>query len=114
MLRRAVRAGVRIAFGTDAGIVPHGTNPRELALMQRAWMTPQQVLVAATSSAAELLGLADRGRIAPGRLADLIAVAGDPFDLSTHHDRLRLVLKGGRIARRFHTSIEPVPLAGAD
>lgn len=77
-VRRAVEAGVKIAMGTDAGVGPHGDNLRELALMQAAGMSQAAVLHAATQSAAELLGVADRlGTIEPGKTADLAVFAGD-------------------------------------
>jgi imidazolonepropionase-like amidohydrolase len=101
LVRRAVQANVRIALGTDSGVLPHGNNSDELAVLEAAGMSARQVLVAATSSAADLLQLGDRGRIAPGCLGDIVAVAGDPFDLKTYPDRLRMVLKRGRIARTF-------------
>ena len=79
--QRAVAAGVRIAMGTDSGVVPHGRNLRELALMAEGGMKPEEVLAAATSSSAELLGVAaDRGTLTPGRRADLLVIDGDPFD----------------------------------
>lgn len=77
-VRRAVEAGVKLAMGTDAGVGPHGDNLRELALMRAAGMEPAAVLHAATKSAAELLGVADRlGTIEPGKAADLVVFAGD-------------------------------------
>ncbi|MFI0418902.1 amidohydrolase family protein [Spongiactinospora sp. 9N601] len=80
---RAYAAGVKIAMGTDSGVTPHGENLTELQLMAQAGMSPADVLVAATSSAAELLGVADdRGTIAPGKRADLVVVDGDPYDFA--------------------------------
>jgi imidazolonepropionase-like amidohydrolase len=76
----AVAAGVKIAMGTDSGVGPHGSNLRELALMAAGGMSPRDVLVAATSSAAELLGVdADSGTLTPGKLADIVIVAGGPI-----------------------------------
>ena len=81
--RRAVEAGVRIAMGTDAGVGPHGDNLRELALMEAAGMAPGAVLHAATQSAAQLLGVADRlGTLEPGKTADLVVFAGDALALA--------------------------------
>ncbi|HEU0134024.1 MAG TPA: amidohydrolase family protein, partial [Allosphingosinicella sp.] len=79
-LRKAVPAGVRIAFGTDAGVSKHGRNADEFELMVRHGMTPATAIHAATVNAAELLGLSSEvGTIEPGKSADLIAVEGDPL-----------------------------------
>ena len=99
----AIEDGVRIAMGTDAGVFEHGLNAEELALMVDAGMTPAQALTAATSSAAELLDLPDRGRIARGLRADLVVVDGDPYAVGTHAERVRMVLKQGRIVRDSRT-----------
>jgi imidazolonepropionase-like amidohydrolase len=97
--RRAVSAGVRIAMGTDSGVAPHGRNLRELELMRQGGMSPEQVLVATTSAAAELLGVAgQRGTIEPGKRADLVMVDGDPFDIATLPQRIRVVYLDGRPA----------------
>jgi imidazolonepropionase-like amidohydrolase len=94
-LRRAIRAGVRIALGTDAGVLPHGTNARELAALVDRGMQPVDALRAATVNAAELLGVNDRGVIASGKVADLIAVAGDPLaDVGVVRE-VKWVMKGG-------------------
>ncbi len=94
--RRAVDAGVRVAMGTDCPVAPHGTNLRELELMAGNGLSPEQALVAATSSAAELLGWADRlGTLEPGKLADIVVVDGDPFDVATLKDRIEQVWKDG-------------------
>ncbi len=86
---KAVRAGVRIGFGTDAGIYPHGDNARQFAYMVKYGMTPLGALRAATIDAAASLGRSQElGSIAPGKFADLIAVSGDPLQ---DIDRLRLV-----------------------
>lgn len=95
----AISDGVRIAMGTDAGVFEHGLNAEELSLMVDAGMTPAQALAAATSSAAELLELPDRGRIAVGLRADLVVVDGDPFAVATHAERVRMVLQQGRVVR---------------
>ena len=97
--RLAMRAGVTIAAGTDAGtpLNPHGTLVPELSLMVGAGMEPVQALRAATSVAARVLGLeAETGAIAPGLAADLIAVEGDPASDVKALDAVRLVIAGGR------------------
>jgi imidazolonepropionase-like amidohydrolase len=97
---RAAAAGVKVAMGTDSGVGPHGRNLEELALMASCGMAPQDVLVAATSSAAELLGLGEEtGSLTPGRRADVVAVAGDPFDFASLKARIRMVCKDGRVVR---------------
>jgi imidazolonepropionase-like amidohydrolase len=94
--RAAAEAGVRIAMGTDCPVSPHGTNLRELHLMAENGLSPAQALVAATRSAAELMGL-DRelGTIEPGKRADLVVVGGDPFDFEKLADRIEAVYKDG-------------------
>jgi imidazolonepropionase-like amidohydrolase len=94
--RRAAQAGVKIAMGTDCPVAPHGTNLRELQLMAENGLTPMQALVAATSSAAELMGLSDEvGTIAPGKRADLVVVNGDALDLEKLPERIEAVYKDG-------------------
>jgi imidazolonepropionase-like amidohydrolase len=97
---RAVKAGVRMAFGTDAGVYPHGNNARQFAVMVRYGMTPMQAIRAATLDAAELLGWkAKVGSIEPGKLADLIAVRGDPLaDIRSLQD-VGFVMKGGTVVK---------------
>jgi imidazolonepropionase-like amidohydrolase len=94
--RRAVEAGVRIAMGTDSGVTPHGRNLRELMLMVEGGMTPAAALEATTRSAAQLMGLdGDLGTIEPGKIADLVVVEGDPFEVATLTDRIEQVWKAG-------------------
>jgi imidazolonepropionase-like amidohydrolase len=94
--RLAAEAGVKIAMGTDCPVAPHGTNLRELVLMAEHGFTPEQALVAATSSAAELMGLADElGTIAPGKRADLVVVDGNPLELEKLPERIEAVYKDG-------------------
>lgn len=94
--RRAAEAGVRVAMGTDCPVAPHGTNLRELQLMAEHGFTPTQALVAATASAAELMGLEQElGTIEPDKRADLVLVDGDPFELATLGDRISQVWKDG-------------------
>jgi imidazolonepropionase-like amidohydrolase len=98
--RRAVRAGVKIAFGSDAGVYPHGWNGKQFAHMVQWGLTPMQAISAATSSAAELLGWSDRvGRVAPGLFADLVAVGGDPLADVTELERVAWVMKGGAVVK---------------
>jgi imidazolonepropionase-like amidohydrolase len=97
---KAVKAGVKIAFGTDSGIYPHGMNAKNLALHVRYGQTPAEAIRSATLSAAELMGWEDRvGSIRPGRYADLIAVDGDPLDDVTVLEEVPFVMKGGAIVK---------------
>jgi imidazolonepropionase-like amidohydrolase len=98
----AVKDGVPIALGTDAGVGPHGANAREFGLMvEWGGMTPMQSLVAGTSSAARLLGWDARvGSLAAGKLADVVAVPGDPLADITATTRPVFVMKGGRIYKQ--------------
>ncbi len=96
---RAVKAGVRIGFGTDAGIYPHGDNAKQLAVMVRLGMTPAAAIRAATSGDAEMLGRSDVGEIAEGRFADLVAVPGDPLADPTALEHVPFVMKGGVVVR---------------
>jgi imidazolonepropionase-like amidohydrolase len=94
--QRAARAGVKIAFGTDAGVYPHGLNARQFRFMVRYGLTPMQAIQSATTSAAELLGWSDRvGSVVPGRYADLVAVDGDPLADITLLEHVNFVMKGG-------------------
>jgi imidazolonepropionase-like amidohydrolase len=100
MLGKAIRAGVKIACGTDAPAIPHGENAKELWAMVDRGMTPAQALRAATVVSAELIDVDDRGRIAEGLLADLIAVPGDPTADITLAQDVRFVMKGGRVYKQ--------------
>jgi imidazolonepropionase-like amidohydrolase len=95
--RAAAEAGVRIAVGTDAPAIPHGKNASELVALVSRGMSPWQVLRAATVTAAELIDVTDRGRLAPGLLADVIAVPGDPLQDITVTQDVRFVMKGGKV-----------------
>lgn len=98
-LAAAFRAGVRIGFGTDAGTFTHGQNAREFAAMVKLGLSPGQAIRAATIDAAELLGVDDRGVVAPGKLADLIGVNGDPLADVTCLEHVDFVMKGGEIVQ---------------
>lgn len=95
----AMKAGVPICMGGDVGVFAHGENAREMLAMARAGMPNAGVLTAATAGNARHFGLADRGRIAPGLLADLVAVAGDPVADLGAVTRVRFVMKGGSVVR---------------
>lgn len=97
--QRAVKSGVKIAFGTDVGGFDWGINPAvEFPLMVKYGMTPAQAIRSATTSAAELLGMQnDVGNIAPGKYADLVAVKGDPLSDVTVLERVDFVMKGGEV-----------------
>lgn len=97
---KAYRAGVKIAFGTDAGVYPHGENAKELQYMVEAGMPPAFALQAATTHAAELLKKSkDLGSIEPGKYADIIAVDGDPLADITLMQKVGFVMKAGKVYR---------------
>jgi imidazolonepropionase-like amidohydrolase len=93
--RRALKHGLKIAFGTDAGVFPHGDNAKELTARVRHGDTPLHAIQSATIVNAELFGTPDRGRIEAGLLADLIAVAGNPLEDIKLLEDVRFVMKGG-------------------
>jgi imidazolonepropionase-like amidohydrolase len=98
MLGRAIKAGVKIACGTDAPAVPHGKNAKELWAMVDRGMTPMQALQAATMTSAELINRQDDlGRLAQGYLADIIAVPGNPAEDITMTEDVRFVMKDGQV-----------------
>jgi len=98
--RKAVQAGVRMAFGTDGGVYPHGDNAKQFAYMVQYGMTPMQAIQAATMNAAELMGWKDRvGSIEPGKYADLIAVSGDPLSDVRQLEKVGFVMKGGAVVK---------------
>ena len=95
-MRLAAEAGVKVAMGTDCPVAPHGTNLKELTHMAANGFTPEQALVAATSSAAELMGLQhELGTLEPGKRADVVVVEGDPFAFDTLQERITQVWKDG-------------------
>ena len=99
-LEKATKAGVKIAFGTDAGVSLHGRNADEFELMVAHGMTSMQAIQAATTNAADLLGIADEaGSLVPGKRADLIAVDGDPLADVTVLKKVGVVVKEGRVEK---------------
>src|SRR5581483_3615712 len=99
--RKAVKAGVKMAFGTDAGVCPYGTSGKQFAYMVKYGMTPMQAIQAATLSAADLLGHADvLGSIKPGKYADVIAVAGDPLQDVGVLESVSFVMKDGKVYKQ--------------
>ena len=99
-LQLAIKSGVKIAFGTDAAVYPHGDNAREFAVLVERGMTPADAIRTATLNAVDLLGVSDRGNIAPGLLADLVAVPGNPLENIRVLEDVRFVMKGGTIYKR--------------
>jgi imidazolonepropionase-like amidohydrolase len=98
--RKAAQAGVKIAFGTDAGVYPHGWNAKQFAYMVKFGLTPMQAIQSATTNAADLLGWSERvGSIEPAKLADLIAVEGDPTHDVTLLEHVKFVMKGGQVVK---------------
>jgi imidazolonepropionase-like amidohydrolase len=99
-VKRAMAEGVKIAFGTDAAVYPHGLNAHEFAVMVSLGMTPLAAIQAATVNAADLLGWSDRiGTLDPGKFADLIAVEGDPLQDVRTLEHVRFVMKGGQVLK---------------
>jgi imidazolonepropionase-like amidohydrolase len=99
--RKAFQGGAKMAFGTDAGVYPHGDNARQFAYMVKYGMTSMQAIQAATINAADLLGWKDRvGSIAVGKFADIIAVKGDPVANAAELTKVSFVMKGGAVVRR--------------
>ncbi|MGN7917033.1 metal-dependent hydrolase family protein [Lysobacter antibioticus] len=97
--RRAHQAGVKMVYGTDTGVYPHGQNGRQFAVMQRYGMSAAQAIQAATANAAEALGSQDVGVIEKGRWGDIIAVAGDPTRNVALLEAVPVVIKGGEVVK---------------
>ncbi|MFM7433550.1 MAG: amidohydrolase family protein, partial [Gammaproteobacteria bacterium] len=97
---RALKAGIRMTFGTDAGIYPHGDNARQLSVMVRYGMTPMHAIQAATVNGADAIGLAEQiGTLKVGAYADLIATNEDPLNDIRALERVGFVMKGGAVVR---------------
>lgn len=100
---RAFAAGVKVGFGTDAAVYPHGLNAHEFAVMVKLGMTPLQAIQSATINDADLLGWSDRvGSIEPGKWADIVAVDGDPLADVTTLERVKFVMKGGEVVKNLY------------
>src|SRR5215468_8619331 len=111
MFRNAVKMGVKISFGTDAAVFPHGQNAKEFKLMVDLGMTPIDALKSATASDAELLGVTAKvGTLEKGKLADVVAIPGDPTADITATERVSFVMKEGKIIRNG----PPIPKRAAD
>jgi imidazolonepropionase-like amidohydrolase len=95
---KAVKAGVKIAFGSDAGVYPHGWNGKQFFYMVKYGLTPMQAIQSATVNAADLLGWKDKtGVLSKDKWADIIAVSGDPLADITILEHVKFVMKGGVI-----------------
>jgi imidazolonepropionase-like amidohydrolase len=98
---KAVRAGVKMSFGTDAGVCPHGINARQFAFMVKYGMTPMQAIQSATSNAADLLGRSNLlGSLQPGKYADIIAVSGNPLEDIRLLENVKFVMKEGEVYKQ--------------
>ncbi len=112
MFRNAVKIGVKISFGTDAAVFPHGQNAKEFALMTGFGMTPIDALRSATSVDADLLGVSQKlGTLEKGKLADIIAMPGDPTQDITATERVSFVMKDGKIIRNGPATTSPTAAA---
>ena len=99
--RKAHDAGVKLAFGTDAGVCPYGTDAKQFAFMVKYGMTPMQAIQSATSAAADLIGRSNEfGSIKPGKYADVVAVSGDPLKDVTVLERVDFVMKDGKVYKQ--------------
>ena len=102
---KAVKAGIKISFGTDAGVFPHGLNARQFALMVKYGQTPMKVIQSATINSAELLGWSKKvGSIEKGKYADIIAVRTNPLDDIKILENVSFVMKGGIVYKNEKTN----------
>jgi imidazolonepropionase-like amidohydrolase len=109
MFRNAVKMGIKVSFGTDAAVFPHGQNAKEFKLMVDLGMQPIDALKSATGNDAELFGIAQKtGTLEKGKLADVIAVPGDPTSDITATERVSFVMKEGKIIRNGPPSGQPI------
>src|SRR6516165_375281 len=109
MFRNAAKLGVRISFGTDAAVYPHGQNAKEFKLMVDLGMKPIDALKSATANDAELLGIAQKvGTLEKGKLADVIAVPGDPAADITATERVSFVMKEGKVIRQGPPAVQKI------
>ena len=100
-IKRAMKAGVKIAMGTDAAVYPHGLNAHEFATLVKMGLPPLTAIQAATVNAADLMGWSDRvGTLDPGKFADIVAVDGDPVADVSVLENVRFVMKGGQEVKR--------------
>ena len=99
-VKKAFNAGVKIAFGTDAAVYPHGLNAHEFAVYVQLGMTPLQAIQTATMNAADLLGWSKIGSIENGNFADIIAVNGDPLKDVTLLENPVMVMKAGTVYKQ--------------
>src|SRR6267378_4898598 len=112
MFRNAVKIGVKISFGTDAAVYPHGQNAKEFKLMVDLGMQPLDALRSATATTAELFGIAQKtGTLEKGKFADVIAMPGDPTSDITATERVSFVMKEGKIIRNGLPSAPPVAVS---
>src|SRR6202045_250977 len=112
MFRNAVKMGIKISFGTDAAVFPHGQNAKEFKLMVDLGMQPIEALRSATASTAELFGIAQKtGTLEKGKFADVIAMPGDPTTDITATERVSFVMKEGKIIRNGPPSAPPVAVS---
>jgi imidazolonepropionase-like amidohydrolase len=97
----AFQSGVKVAFGTDAAVYPHGLNAHEFAMMVKMGLPPLKAIQAATVNAADLLGWSDRvGTLEPGKFADIVAVQGDPLGDVSVLENVGFVMKGGEVIKK--------------
>jgi len=112
MFRNALKIGVKISFGTDAAVFPHGQNAKEFKLMTDLGMPPIDALKSATANDAELLGVSQKlGTLEKGKLADIIAMPGDPTQDITATERVSFVMKEGKIIRNGPATAAPTKTA---